>query len=79
MIDIEELTARGAQDIRVNQQQINAAGERVGTNRPDLQYTLDGRRHYVEYDSPSSTRGPAHKDRILANDPEGNVTLIEQA
>jgi RHS repeat-associated protein len=76
--DIAALQARGAKNIRVNQQQVDATGERVGINRPDLQYTLDGKRYYVEYDAPSSTRGPAHRDRILANDPEANVILIQQ-
>jgi RHS repeat-associated protein len=61
---------RGATDIRVNQQQVNAAGERVGINRPDLQYTLNGVRHYVEYESPANLRGEAHRLRILANDPD---------
>lgn len=35
---------RAAADIRVNQQQVNAMGQRVGINRPDLQYTLNGQR-----------------------------------
>lgn len=67
--------AQGARDIRVNQQQVNAAGERVGANRPDLQYTLNDERYYVEYDRLSSNRGPAHEARIRANDPNGEVRL----
>lgn len=66
----------GANDFRVNQQQVNAAGQRVGINKPDLQYTrADGVRIYVEYDNvtpstfPNTPRGPGHADRILANDP----------
>jgi len=74
--DIARLKGEGATDFRVNQQQVNAAGERVGTNRPDLQYTdANGRRVYVEYDTPSSTRGPGHEARIKANDPAGKVEL----
>jgi len=66
----------GATDFRVNQQQVNAAGQRVGTNRPDLQYTdANGRRVYVEYDTSTSTRGPGHQTRIEANDPNGRVIL----
>jgi hypothetical protein len=45
----------GVLDIRVNQQQ-TAIGERVGINRPDLQYiqpqlqfTENGVRYYIEY------------------------------
>jgi pyruvate/2-oxoglutarate dehydrogenase complex dihydrolipoamide acyltransferase (E2) component len=82
--DITWARALGATDIRVNQQQVNAAGVRVGLNRPDLQFTIElpfsGRkvRYYVEYDAPSgaaygSERGAAHAERILANDPAGKV------
>jgi len=74
---IDELRAQGAVDIRVNQQQINVAGQRVGTNRPDLQYTLNGKRYYEEYDTPQSGRGPAHQSRLEANDPNGQVLLHE--
>jgi len=73
--EVDRLTALGAGDVRVNQQQVNLNGDRVGINRPDLQYTLDGQRHYVEWDRSSSSRGEVHRDRILANDPLGNVIL----
>ena len=74
--DIAEAQANGATDFRVNQQQVNADGQRVGTNRPDLQYTdANGRRVYVEYDTPSSNRGPLHEQRINANDPGAIVIL----
>ncbi|MEO0461473.1 MAG: hypothetical protein AAF219_11565, partial [Myxococcota bacterium] len=66
---------RGATDIRVNQQQVNALGQRVGINRPDLQYTLNGRRHCVEYEGLANPRGLAHETRILANDPNASFTL----
>jgi hypothetical protein len=47
--DVAAAQAAGATDIRVNQQQVNAAGERVGVNRPDLQYTdANGNRVYIE-------------------------------
>jgi hypothetical protein len=72
--DIAQLP-RGATDIRVNQQQVNALGQRVGINRPDLQYTLNGRRYYVEYEGPANPRGAAHQVRILANDPNAGFTL----
>ena len=77
--DIIQLQAEGATDFRVNQQQVNAEGVRVGINRPDLQYTdSDGKRHYVEYDTDSSDRGPEHEKRIKENDPEGSVCLVTQ-
>jgi hypothetical protein len=66
---------RGATGIRVNQQQVNAFGERVGINRPDLQYTLSGQRHYVEYEGLANARGALHEARILANDPGANFIL----
>ncbi|NKY39205.1 hypothetical protein, partial [Cellulomonas septica] len=72
---IDELNALGARDMRVNQQQVALNDVRVGINRPDLQYTLDGRRHYEEYDTNASNRGPEHEARILSNDPDGVVTL----
>ncbi len=66
----------GATEFRVNQQQVNAAGRRVGINQPDLQYTdASGRRIYVEYDRSGSPRGPGHRIRIQANDPDGRVIL----
>jgi len=75
--DILEAQRLGARDIRVNQQQTSGAG-RVGTNRPDLQYTLpDGTRVYIEYDTTSSPRGVPHARRILANDPNGVVVTKE--
>ena len=73
----KELKAKGATDIRIDQQQVNAEGKHVGVNRPDLQYTLDGKRHYVEWDTKSSSRGELHEYRTLANDPKGEVKLIE--
>jgi hypothetical protein len=66
---------RGATDIRVNQQQVHAAGQRVGINRPDLQYTVNNRRYYVEYEGPANPRGAAHQARILANDPLASFIL----
>ena len=63
-----------ASDIRVNQHQVNALGQRVGINRPDLQYTLNGQRNYVEFEGLANPRG-AHQARILANDPLGGFGL----
>ncbi len=67
----------GATNIRVNQQQVTLRnGQRVGTNRPDLQFDYNGRRYHVEYDSPASGRGPGHQSRLIANDPEADIILI---
>ena len=72
---IGQLQAQGASDFRVNQQQVDINGTRVGINRPDLQYTHGGTRVYEEFDVPSSNRGPVHEQRILANDPGSTVHL----
>jgi RHS repeat-associated protein len=65
----------GATDIRIDQQQVDVNGNHVGVNRPDLQYTLNGERHYVEWDTPDSGRGAGHEARIKANDPKAKVEL----
>ncbi len=66
---VEQLEKMNAKDIRVDQIQVDADSNVVGENRPDLQFTLDGERYYVEWDRPSSARGPEHEIRIRANDP----------
>lgn len=66
---------RGATGIRVNQQQVNGLGQRMGINRPDLQYSLNGQRYYVEYEGLANPRGALHEARILANDPGSNFIL----
>jgi hypothetical protein len=61
--------------MRLDQHQVNADGDRVGINRPDLQYTINRGRRYEEYDTSRSNRGPMHAARILANDPASIVYL----
>lgn len=73
---VAELKAAGYTDIRVNQQQVNALGSRVGVNRPDIQATSPGgQRVHYELDTASSTRGAGHETRIKANDPAAKVIL----
>jgi hypothetical protein len=69
--EIVRLRNRGATEFRLNQQQVTLAGERVGINRPDLQYTFGERRYYLEVEGVPSIRGAVHERRILANDPSG--------
>lgn len=72
-----DLERKGATDIRIDQTQVDANGNSVGINRPDLQYTLNGKRYYVEWDTPRSGRGAEHDFRIRANDANaGGVQLI---
>jgi hypothetical protein len=75
--DLQYIRTMGATNIRVNQQQIMARDtQRVGINRPDLQFDYQGRRYHVEYDSPSSDRGAGHQSRITSNDPAAEVILL---
>jgi hypothetical protein len=75
--DIEYLQNLGAKNIRVNQQQATMENvQRVGTNRPDLQFDYNGRRYHVEYDTPTSGRGVGHQSRISSNDPDAEVILL---
>ncbi|WP_198316051.1 hypothetical protein [Cystobacter fuscus] len=76
-VDIEYLDTIGATNIRVNQQQITARNaQRVGVNRPDLQFDYNGRRYHVEYDTPASSRGPGHQSRTTSNDPNAEIILL---
>ena len=75
---IEYLQEHGFRDIRLNQQQLSAAVERIGINRPDIQATSpENIRVLFEIESVSSLRGPAHAMRILANDPNALVIVIK--
>jgi hypothetical protein len=76
-LNLKLIGALGAENIRVNQQQVNLANKaRVGINRPDLQFDYNGRRYSVEYDSPTSGRGPRHQSRLTANDSEAIIIRI---
>ncbi len=75
--DIEYLEKMGAKNIRVNQQQLTAdTKQRVGINRPDLQFDYDGRHYHVEYDKRTSGRGPGHQARAMSNDPYAEIILL---
>jgi hypothetical protein len=75
--DIQYLQDLGAKNIRVNQQQLTAENtQRVGINRPDLQFDYKGRRYDVEYDTHTSGRGPAHQSRTTSNDPTAEIILL---
>ena len=74
--DVAALVKMGAEDVKVNQWQADINGNLAGRNRPDLQFTYNGQRYYIEYDVPSSDRGPAHAARIMANDPGAIVYTL---
>lgn len=79
--DIRQAEADGHVDIRVTQHQTNAAGDRVGTNLPDVQSSQPraiGRdRATIEYEQPGAPRGQDHVNRTLNNDPRATVTVKE--
>jgi hypothetical protein len=76
-VDIQYLDSMGAKNIRVNQQQVTVRdGQRVGINRPDLQFDYNGRRYHVEYDTPTSGRASGHQSRITSNDPNAEILLL---
>ncbi|HEX8697377.1 MAG TPA: hypothetical protein VF815_00940, partial [Myxococcaceae bacterium] len=75
--DIQYLEGMGATNIRVNQHQLLLDNrQRVGINRPDLQFDYKGRRYHVEYDTHTSGRGPAHQSRTTSNDPNAEIILL---
>lgn len=55
-------------NIRKNQQQVDVNGNKVGANRPDLQFDQNGCHHCVEFDKIPINSGN-HGDVIQANDP----------
>ena len=61
-------------NIRKNQAQVDVNGNRVGSNRPDLQYDQHGCHNCVEYDN-STTNSFRHGEQIQANDPDTNIEL----
>lgn len=76
-VDVTYLKDNGAGNIRVNQQQAtHHEGQRVGINRPDLQFDYMGRRYHVEYETPTSGRGPGHQQRSTSNDPDAEVIIL---
>ena len=73
---VEQLKKEGVDDIRIDQQQVDIHGRKIGSNRPDLQFTKDGKRYYVEWDRTTSGREIGHAERIAANDPNhGGIEL----
>lgn len=67
---IQELSKQdNIQNIRKNQQQVDANGNRMGNNRPDIQRDLDGIHHNLEVDR--NVRNNVKHERVIRkNDPE---------
>lgn len=74
---VQALEEHGFQVKRVNQTQVGRIG-RIGQNRPDIQvYSKKGRFFHVEIDGAGSARGLPHAERILNNDPDAGVILVQ--
>ncbi|MEM6738352.1 MAG: polymorphic toxin-type HINT domain-containing protein [Bacteroidota bacterium] len=58
----------GVSNIRKNQQQVDVNGNKVGTNRPDVQFDKDGQHTSVEYDTNKRSMRK-HQETVNANDP----------
>ena len=64
---IKSLRKGEATDIRKNQAQVDVNGNKVGNNRPDVQYNKDGVHHNCEVDR--TKRNATHEEVIRKNDP----------
>ncbi len=69
------LNLDGVTEIRKNQIQVDVDGNRVGNNRPDIQYDKDGVHYNIEVDN-SHKNSINHGKTIQKNDPNSNVELI---
>lgn len=63
----------GAYDIRKNQVQVDFNGNRVGNNRPDIQYNLNGKHYNIEIDR-NFKNSQRHETVIMRNDPNSIFT-----
>ncbi len=72
--EIDRVRSLGAENIRKNQVQVDINGNRVGDNRPDLQYDLDGQHYNVEWDY-NQNRSDQHGQTIRNNDPNSICVL----
>ena len=71
------MKAKNYQDIRKNQAQTDANGNKRGVNKPDAQGTNPdtNQREYVEVDR-NAKRSLDHYKTIMKNDPDGKCTLV---
>jgi RHS repeat-associated protein len=61
-------------NIRKNQQQVDSNGNKVGNNRPDIQYDKGGVHHNIEYDT-TKAGSTKHQNQIGKNDPNSRNTF----
>jgi RHS repeat-associated protein len=74
--EVQKMRDKDYRDIRKNQAQVDAQGNKVGNNRPDAQGTNPetGQREHVEVDR-NAARGAQHERDIMRNDPSVKCTL----
>ncbi|ECE6154580.1 hypothetical protein DPK65_20675 [Salmonella enterica subsp. enterica] len=61
--------SEGVSDIRKNQQQVDINGNKVGNNKPDIQYNKGDVHYNIEYDT--NTRASKKNEAVItASDPE---------
>lgn len=58
----------GVTDVRKNQVQVDYDGNRVGNNRPDIQFNKDGVHTNIEYDTQKRSM-EHHRKVVTDNDP----------
>jgi hypothetical protein len=73
----DAMERNGWTDIRINRQQVDAAGNVVGKNRPDISgiNPRTGQRHNIEIDT-SPRSSATHQSKVDANDPSAANTYI---
>ena len=60
--------------LKKGQTQVDVNGNKVGSNRPDVQYDENGHHVCVEFDT-KPENGLQHQQMIQANDPNAKVIL----
>jgi RHS repeat-associated protein len=75
--EVQKMRDQNYTDIRKDQAQVDANGNKVGNNRPDVQGTnpKTGQREHVEVDR-DPKRGAKHERDIMRNDPSAKCTLL---
>ncbi len=72
--EIARMKKAGYTDIRKHQAQVDVNGNKVGSNLPDVQGTINGVREIVEFDTKDSN-GIRHEKVIRQNDPNAKIIL----
>ena len=74
--DYIENLPEGADNVRKNQVQVDINGNRVGNNRPDVQYDYNGQHYNVVFDN-NSSNSVKHERTIRENDPNSQIETYQ--